>query len=68
MSFTSDDLAVLDRAIANNQLEVEFNGRRVKFDSFQGLRDRRKFIASQIAAAQRPTGSFRFRFSTARGD
>jgi hypothetical protein len=68
MAFTTNDLAALDRAIANNQLEVEFNGRRVKFDNFDGLRQRRDYIAAQLAESQRPTGSFRFRFSTSRGD
>jgi hypothetical protein len=64
MAFTTDDLAALDRAIANNQLEVEFNGRRVKFDSFDGLRSAPRLHRDRSSpTAQRPTGSFRFRFS-----
>ncbi len=68
MAFTTDDLAALDRAISASELEVEVAGRRVKFDSFAGLRARRDFVAQQLAEAQRPTGSFRFRFTTSRGE
>lgn len=68
MSFTTDDLAALDRAIAAQELEVDVGGRRVKFDNFDGLKKRRDFVASQLTEAQRPTGAFRFRFTTSRGD
>lgn len=68
MSFTTSDLAALDRAIAASELEVEINGRKVRFDNFEGLKARRDFIASQLAEATRATGSFRYRFTTSRGD
>jgi hypothetical protein len=68
MSFTSTDLANLDRAIAASELEVEVNGRKVRFDNFDGLKARRDYVASQISEAARPTGSFRYRFTTSRGD
>jgi hypothetical protein len=68
MSFTAADLVALDRAIAASELEVEVAGRRVKFDSFDGLKARRDFVASQLAEQARPTGSFRYRFTTSRGD
>jgi len=68
MSFTTADLAALDRAIAASELEVEVAGRRVKFDSFDGLKARRDFVAAQLAEVSRPTGSFRYRFTTSRGD
>jgi hypothetical protein len=68
MSFTTTDLAALDRAIAASELEVEVNGRKVRFDSFDGLKARRDFVAAQIAEAARPTGAFRYRFTTSRGD
>ncbi|MFC5498142.1 phage head-tail joining protein [Caenimonas terrae] len=68
MSFTSADLAVLDRAIAASELTVEIAGRKVTFDNFDGLKKRRDFVAAQLAEASRPTGSFRYRFTTARGD
>ena len=42
---------------------------RVRFDTFEGLRARREYIASQlVAASTRPTGAFRYRFTTSRGD
>jgi len=69
MAFTTADLTALDRAIAASELEVELEGRRVRFDSFEGLRARRDFIAGQlVTAASRPTGAFRYRFTTSRGD
>lgn len=69
MAFTSADLAALDRAIAASELEVELEGRKVRFDSFEGLRARREYIASQLlAVAARPTGAFRYRFTGSRGD
>ncbi len=68
MSFTTSDLAALDRAIAASELEVEVAGRRVRFDSFEGLKARRDYVAAQLAEAARPTGSFRYRFTTGRGD
>jgi hypothetical protein len=69
-TFTADDLAALDRAIAASELEVEMpGGRRVRFDSFDGLRARREYIASQLTSStSRPTGAFRYRFTTSRGD
>lgn len=69
MAFTSADLAALDRAIASSELEVELEGRKVRFDNFDGLLKRRDFIAGQLlATSQRPTGAFRFRQTTSRGD
>jgi len=68
MAYTQDDLTAIDRAIASSELEVELEGRRVKFDSFEGLRARRSFIADQLAQVSRPTGTFRYRFTTTRGD
>jgi hypothetical protein len=68
MAFTQADLTALDRAIAASELEVEVAGRKVRFDSFEGLRARRDYIAAQLEAAARPTGSFRYRFTTSRGD
>jgi hypothetical protein len=68
MSFTTTDLANLDRAIATSELEVEVGGRRVRFDNFAGLKARRDYVAAQLAEQNRPTGSFRFRFTTSRGE
>jgi hypothetical protein len=62
-------LSNLDRAIAASELEVEIAGRKVRFDSFEGLKARREFIAAQLADRElAPTGAFRFRFTTSRGD
>lgn len=68
MAFSTTDLDNLDRAISASELEVEIDGRKVRFDNFEGLRARRAFIAAQLAEASRPTGAFRFRFTTSRGD
>lgn len=68
MAFTQADLTALDRAIAASELEVEVAGRKVRFDNFEGLKARRDFVATQIAEVARPTGSFRYRFTTSRGD
>ena len=70
MAFTTADLTALDRAIAASELEVELEGRRVRFDSFEGLKARRDFIAGVLAQTEvaRPTGAFRYRFTTSRGD
>lgn len=68
MAFTTADLTALDRAIAASELEVEVGGRKVRFDNFEGLRARRDFIAQQLVEGSRPTGSFRYRFSTSRGE
>ncbi|MGK2897215.1 MAG: phage head-tail joining protein [Burkholderiaceae bacterium] len=67
MAFTTADLTAIDRAIAASELEVELEGRKVRFDNFEGLKARREFIAGQLTAA-RPTGAFRYRFTTSRGD
>ena len=48
MAFTTADLDAIDLAIASSELEVDFNGRKVKFDSFRQLRARRQFIKQQI--------------------
>jgi len=69
MAFTTADLDALDRAIAASELKVVLEGREVTFDSFDGLKARREFIAGQlVAAGSRPTGAFRYRFTTSRGD
>jgi hypothetical protein len=69
MAFTTADLTALDQAIASAELKVVLEGREVTFDTFDGLKARRDFIAGQlVTAASRPTGAFRYRFTTSRGD
>jgi hypothetical protein len=69
MAFTTADITALDRAIAASELKVVLEGREVTFDNFEGLKARREFIASQLlTSGARPTGAFRYRFTTFRGD
>lgn len=69
MAFTQSDLDALDSAIAKSELEVEVAGRRVKFDSFDGLKKRRDYVADQLQAqTDRPRSSYQYRFTTSRGD
>ena len=69
MAFTQTDLDNLDAAIASSELEVTLEGRHVKFDSIDALLKRRAFISGQLAGgAGQSRGSFRFNFTTARGD
>ena len=72
MALTSADLDALDQAIASSELEVEQDGKRVRFASFDDLKKRRDFVAGVIAqgassgGTSRRTGSFRFNFTTGR--
>lgn len=72
MALSQVDLDALDRAIASSELEVEQDGKRVRFASFDDLKKRRDYVSGIIATgggsqgAARATGSFRFRFTTGR--
>jgi hypothetical protein len=69
MAYSQADLDVLDQAIATSELEVEVAGRRVKFDSFEGLKKRRDYVADQLSAqSARGRTSYRFTMTTSRGD
>jgi hypothetical protein len=75
MALTQSDLDALDTAIAGAELEVEVDGRRVKYRSIDELQKARSHVASVLAgssaAAAGPGGSgafFRPRFTTSRGD
>jgi hypothetical protein len=69
MAYTQADLDALDKAIAASELEVEVAGRRVKFDTFDGLKKRRDFVADQITAqTSRGRSAYQFRFTTSRGE
>lgn len=56
MSFSQAELDALDRMIASGVLEAEYDGKRMKYDSFAQLRNRRRMIADALAAetGQRP--------------
>lgn len=70
MALTQTDLDALDRAIASNELEVEYNGRRVKYKSTSELIAARNHVAAVVRAAapHQQRSVFRFRFTTSRGD
>lgn len=74
MALTQTDLDNLDRAIASSELEVEQDGKKVRFASFNDLKARREYVSGVLAVGggsqgtSRPTGAFRFNFTTNRGD
>ena len=68
MALTSQDIDNLDAAIATGELEVEVNGRRVKYRSISELKAAREHVSSVL---QRDTsaprrGAYRVNFSTSR--
>lgn len=68
MALTQADLDALDRAIASSTLEVQLDGRRVKYRSMDELIKARGHVASQISAASGRGGFRRMTFQTLRGD
>jgi hypothetical protein len=70
MAFTQSDVDALDRAIAAGELEVENNGRRVKYRSIAELLKARELMIGEVTAAagNRPTGVFRYDMTTLRGE
>jgi hypothetical protein len=69
MALSKTDLDNLDSAIASNELEVEFDGRKVKYRSTAELLAARAHVAGVLQAGA-PAGAkrFQFRFTTSRGD
>jgi len=68
MALTPQDIDNLDAAIATGELEVEVNGRRVKYRSIAELKAAREHVASvlqQAAGSSRPA-AYRVNFSTSR--
>lgn len=70
MAFTQTDLDNLNAAIVGAELEVEYQGRRVRFRSVAELRQAYEHVKSELAqtAGAARTGPFRFTFTTSRGD
>lgn len=72
MALSQTDLDRLDTAIATAELEVEVDGQRTRYRSMVELQSARQHIAQVLAAgsvaAPRPTGAFRYQFTTSRGD
>ena len=69
MALTQTDLATIDAAIATGELEVEFNGRRVKYRSIAELMAARAHVASVLASESSTPrrAAYRVNFSTSRG-
>jgi hypothetical protein len=70
MALTKTDLDALDQAIASGTLEVEFEGRRQKFQTTDALIKARDHVARIVNQASTAAGPrlFGFRFTTSRGD
>jgi hypothetical protein len=73
MAITQADIDALDRAIIGAELEVEYQGRRVKFRSVQELiaahaHAKAVVAGAATAASGGPRGQYRFTFTTQRGD
>lgn len=70
MALTQTDLDVLDRAIATGTLSVEFNGRKMVYQSTAALIAARTHVAAVVNAGTQNRGPrvFGFRFTTSRGD
>lgn len=66
MALTQTDLDNLDRAIATSQLEVQLDGRRVRYRGMDELLLARQHVAQQLSSSR--GGYRRFTFSTLRGD
>jgi hypothetical protein len=70
MAFTQADLDNLNAAIVGSELEVEYQGRRVRFRSVAELKEAYKHVkgelAQQAAATTGTRSSFRFNFATTR--
>jgi ABC-type cobalamin transport system ATPase subunit len=71
MALSQSDLDALDAAIASSELEVQLDGRRVRYRSLDELLKARAHVAQVLAAsAQGPASTrrrYRFAFTTYRG-
>lgn len=68
MALTQTDLDNLDTAIASSELEVEIEGRRVKYRSTTELLRARAHVSEVVQAATRQQrATFRPTFTTQRG-
>jgi hypothetical protein len=72
MAITQADIDALDRAIMGSELEVEYQGRRVKFKSTADMIAARAHasavMAGNAAAAAGRRSQFCYNFLTQRGD
>lgn len=67
MALSQTDLDALDIAIASSELEVQLEGRRIKYRSTDELLKARAYIAGLLAGAKRTT-SYHYNMTTQRGD
>lgn len=51
MAFTTAQLSALEDAIATGSLEVTFDGKTIKYASFEDLKKRYEFVRDQLAAS-----------------
>jgi hypothetical protein len=72
MAFTQADLDALNTAIVGQELEVDYDGRRVRFRSVAELRAAYEHVKQEIAAATvktvNPRTTFSYNFVTQRGE
>lgn len=70
MALTQSNLDALDSAIASGTLSVEFDGRKVTYQSTAALIAARNHVASVVNGGARNRGPavFKFNFTTSRGD
>lgn len=69
MALTQTDLDALDAAIATAELEVQIDGRKVRYRSTDELIKARNHVAQVLASGSSTarTGAYRFNFTTSRG-
>lgn len=70
MAFTQTDLDAVNSAIASGELTVKHNGREVTYRSMEDLLKARATITNELSTVASGTrgGSYRFTFTTGRGD
>ena len=71
MALSQSDLDALDSAIASGALSVEFDGRRMTYQTTAAMITARDHVARVVnsgASTNRGPGVFRFKFTTSRGD
>lgn len=70
MALSQTDLDALDQAIASGTLSVEFNGRKVVYQTTSQLIEARDHVARVVNSGTQSRGPrlFRFTFTTSRGD
>jgi len=68
MAYTQADLDSLNAAIIGSELEVEYQGRRVRFRSVAELRAAYEHVKGELSATKTTarTGPYRFTFTTQR--